>query len=331
MAENKNKKVDEAKTARAPESTSIEKSTGSPKSLSTNVRKRKKKTKDADKRMSIWGHLGELRRRLTIIAVTIGVASMVFYFLAPTFILFLLAPIEQYLPNPNNLPLKDLTNVLDALQGFTMRFYVGFVAAIVLTSPVWLWQILAFFLPALKAKERKWFIPTFAAGVSLFIIGVVFCYFVILDPAFEFLLGQTGEFANVFPNAANYVDTILLFLMAFGVAFELPLVIFYLTVFNIVPYKKLRKSWRVVYVFLLTLSAFITPDASPVTMVLMFGALVVLYEASLFLSRTVLAKRIKENEAREAAEAAEGRAATEAARAAKARAAASTGLSKSDA
>ncbi len=72
-----------------------------------------------------------------------------------------------------------------------------------------------------------------------------------------------------------------------------PIVIFYLVIFDVVPYKKLRGSWRGIYVGLLVFAAMVTPDASPVTMGLMFAALVALYEASLLLSRIVLAKRIK--------------------------------------
>jgi sec-independent protein translocase protein TatC len=90
--------------------------------------------------------------------------------------------------------------------------------------------------------------------------------------------------------------------MGFGIAFELPLVVFYLTVFNIVPYKKLRASWRVVYIVLMVVCAMVTPDANPVTMIMMFAAMAVLYEGSLFLSRIVLVRRL----AREKREGADG-------------------------
>lgn len=75
---------------------------------------------------------------------------------------------------------------------------------------------------------------------------------------------------------------------------------FFLAIFDIVPYKKLRGSWRVVYVVLMVISAMITPDASPVTMLLLFAAMIVLYEGSLLIARIVLARKIK----RQAAEAA---------------------------
>ena len=97
----------------------------------------------------------------------------------------------------------------------------------------------------------------------------------------------------------------MLFLIAFGIAFELPLVIFYLILFDIVPYQKLRSNWRVAYIALLVLSAVVTPDASPITMFIMFAALVALYEVSLFAARVALQRKIKRAAEREAAEAAE--------------------------
>ena len=169
------------------------------------------------------------------------------------------------------------------------------------TSPIILWQFLAFFLPALKPNERKWFIPTFAAGVVLFILGTVFCYLIILHPAFAWLTDQTSGLGTVVPNAASYIDVIIKFEIGFGIAFELPIIIFYLVIFNIVPYKKLRNSWRYIYVGLMGFSAMVTPDANPVTMILMFAALIALYEVSLLISRIVLAKRIKKQQEEELA------------------------------
>jgi len=101
---------------------------------------------------------------------------------------------------------------------------------------------------------------------------------------------------------SSYIDIIIKLEIAFGFAFELPLIIFYLVIFNIVPYKKLRGSWRTVYVALMILCAMVTPDASPVTMLLMFAAIIVLYELSLLAARVVLARRIKREALEEAEE-----------------------------
>ena len=242
-------------------------------------------------RMPLFDHLGELRMRLVRIVVCLLVGVCVFYFATPTMGQFLMIPIAEYLPKgPDGLP---SFMAIDPFEAFSTRFKISIWAAIVACSPVILWQLLAFFLPALKPNERKWFIPTFAAAVALFIVGTVFCYCIILNPAFQWLTDQAMGLGTVTPRMASYVDIIIKFELGFGVAFELPLVIFYLVVFNVVPDKKLRNSWRGIYVGLLVFCAIVTPDASPVTMALMFAALIVLYEVSLLLARIALGRRIK--------------------------------------
>ena len=242
-------------------------------------------------RMPLFDHLGELRMRLVRIVVCLLIGVCVFYFATPTMGQFLMIPISEYLPKgPDGLP---SFMAIDPFEAFSTRFKISIWAAIVACSPVILWQLLAFFLPALKPNERKWFIPTFVAAVALFIVGTVFCYCIILNPAFQWLTDQAMGLGTVTPRMASYVDIIIKFELGFGVAFELPLVIFYLVVFNVVPYKKLRDSWRGIYVGLLVFCAIVTPDASPVTMALMFAALIVLYEVSLLLARIALGRRIK--------------------------------------
>ena len=242
-------------------------------------------------RMPLFDHLGELRMRLVRIVVCLIIGVCVFYFATPTMGQFLMIPISEYLPKgPDGLP---SFMAIDPFEAFSTRFKISIWAAIVACSPVILWQLLAFFLPALKPNERKWFIPTFTAAVVLFIVGTVFCYCIILNPAFQWLTDQAMGLGTVTPRMASYVDIIIKFELGFGVAFELPLVIFYLVVFNVVPYKKLRDSWRGIYVGLLVFCAIVTPDASPVTMALMFAALIVLYEVSLLLARIALGRRIK--------------------------------------
>ena len=242
-------------------------------------------------RMPLLDHLGELRMRLVRIVVCLLGAAVILYLASPTLGQFLLAPIADFIPSDAE-GLAAL-QAIDPFEGFSTRFKIAVWAAVVATSPVILWQLLAFFLPALKPSERKWFVPTFAAAVTLFIVGVVFCYLVILNPAFEWLTNQAAGFGTVAPRMSTYIDIIIKFELAFGIAFELPLVVFYLVIFDIVPYKKLRDNWRVVYIALMVICAMATPDASPVTMLLMFAAMVALYEGSLLVSRVVLRKRIK--------------------------------------
>ncbi|MEG2850919.1 MAG: twin-arginine translocase subunit TatC [Raoultibacter sp.] len=254
-------------------------------------------------RMPLFDHLGELRMRLVRIVACLAVAVCVFYMATPTVAQFLLQPVWEFMPHDDQG--LALLNVFGAFDAFSVRFKISLWTSIVACAPVILWQILAFFLPALKPSERKWFVPTFAAATSLFIFGTVFCYLIILNPAFQWLTDQAQGFAQVMPEAKLWIDIIIKFELGFGFAFELPLIIFYLVMFDVVSYSKLRKSWRMVYLVLLIISAMVTPDASPVTMALMFAAMVVLYEGSLLIARLALGKRVKKQKEeleREAAE-----------------------------
>ena len=236
-------------------------------------------------RMPLLDHLSELRRRLTIIVVCVVITTLVIYMASPTLIQILIDPIRQFMPDGGKL------YVTTALGGFTLRFKVSAFFAVIVCCPIIIFQALGFFMPALKPSEQKWVAPTVAALVFLFFFGMLFCYFIILQATFGWMLDQTTDFAAVFANAEDYINIITLLELGFGAAFELPLIIFYLLVFHLVPYKTMREQWRYIYVGMLVASAVVTPDASPVTMFLMFAAVIVLYEASLFVARRVLIAR----------------------------------------
>lgn len=248
-------------------------------------------------RMPLMDHLGELRRRLVQVVVCLLIATCVLYMFTPYIVDFLINPISQYLSDGT-----ESLILTKPFEGFSLKFLVALFAAVIVCSPLIFWEILAFFLPALKPNERRYVVPTFFVAVFLFALGMVFGYGFCLRPTFAFLLGESGTLGTVFPVASDYIKFIMIFLVAFGVAFELPVVVFYLIMFDIISYSKMRSSWRVVYVVLLCLSAVVTPDASPVTMCILFAALIALYEASMLAARIALSRKIKKQREREAAE-----------------------------
>ena len=194
-------------------------------------------------------------------------------------------------PSPPDFVPDGKFYITTTLGGFGLRFSLAIKMAVVMCTPMIIWQILAFFLPALRPNERKWVVPTVLASTVLFFLGAIFCYFIIIPAGFEWLIGETSAVATALPDLENYVNMELLFMIGFGVAFELPLIIFYLSVFHIVSYAAFRGAWRYVYVGLLVGSAVITPDGSPVTLGLMYGALLSLYEISLAIARVVITAR----------------------------------------
>ena len=132
--------------------------------------------------------------------------------------------------------------ITTTLGGFGLRFSLAIKMAVVMCTPMIIWQILAFFLPALRPNERKWVVPTVLASTVLFFTGAIFCYFIIIPAGFEWLIGETSAVATALPDLENYVNMELLFMIGFGVAFELPLIIFYLSVFHIVSYAAFRSA-----------------------------------------------------------------------------------------
>jgi len=237
--------------------------------------------------MPFLEHLDELRHRLMVIAAVVLVGSTVLYFYAPQIYDFIMAPIIS-LPQLGGQPL----NIMGPFGTFSLRFTVALYGSLIIGSPIIIWQVLAFFLPALKPKERRYVIPTFFALIVFFATGVIFCYEVIMSTAFGWMVSQAWESVQVLPEARMYFSGATLLMLGFGIAFELPVIIFYLVAFNVIPYAKLRQNWRVSYVVLMITASIATPDWSPVTMGALFGALVLLYEGSMLFARVVLARRI---------------------------------------
>ena len=153
--------------------------------------------------MPIMDHLGELRRRLTIIVVSLLTVAVIVYFATPTLIDLMIDQIKEAMRG------GDLY-VLTALGGFTIRFKVAMFFSMIICTPIIIWEIMAFILPALKPKERKWVVPTVAALVALFFIGMIFCYYVIQPAAVGWLLDQSFEFAQNMADAEDYLNIYML-------------------------------------------------------------------------------------------------------------------------
>ncbi len=236
--------------------------------------------------MPFLSHLDELRKRAFLLFAVISVMTVAAYFFTDPIYRFVLAPVWPILKGGQPVAL----GVLDPMM---VRFGLAFWSAIVLSSPIIAWQLLSFLLPALKANERKWVLPTFFAMVILFAAGVWLCYWIILPASFAWLADQTGTIMKFMPQAGDMLSVVEFFLLGFGVAFQVPVIVFYLVYFGLVPYRVLRDNWRFVYVAITIIAAMITPDWSPVSMGALAIAMIVLYEASLLACRLFLARKIK--------------------------------------
>lgn len=250
-------------------------------------------------RMPFLQHFDELRKRAFVVFAFISVATVALYFFTNQIFKLILAPVWGILGD-GGMPVA-----LGVLDPMTVRFGLAFWSGIVVCSPLIVWEIMAFLLPALRPNERKWVIPTFISMVLLFAAGVAFCYILILPASFEWLAGQSGDIMRFMPQAKDMLTVVEFFLLGFGIAFQTPVVVFYLVYFGVVPYAKLRANWRIIYVAITIIAAGITPDWSPVSMGALALAMVALYELSMLVCRVMLARRIKRQNEAEQAELAE--------------------------
>jgi sec-independent protein translocase protein TatC len=261
-------------------------------------------------KMPFLSHLAEMRQRILVIAVTVGVGCLLMYPFTANILSWLFAPIAKYIP-------QEQIYITGPFEAFMFRFKIASYAALIFTSPVWLYQLLAFFLPALKEKERKFFLPTFFAIMVLFIAGNLFCHYVVLPPSFEWLMAQTtggaidvrvllhswfnigpatpavGVHLQVLPHASDFLGGVMLLMLAFGFTFELPVLLFFMMGIGFVKYHVLRKNWRYVYLGLITFASMATPDWSPITIGALFICVTVLYEVTMVCARVAFSDRIQ--------------------------------------
>lgn len=245
-----------------------------------------------DGSMTLIEHLYELRNRMFIAVLAIGsgaVLGFLWWGVAP----FGLSSLQDLLTRPycglpETLRLTPTAGQCQLLQtspfeAFTIRMQVGFAAGAVLTAPVWLYQIWAFITPGLHAPERKFALTFVGVASVLFAAGAVLAYFVV--PAGLVFLVGLGEGAFVTAlTGSSYIGFMLTLLVAFGVCFELPLLVVMLNRVGILPYTKLHAWQRGIVFGLVVLAAVATPGSDPFSMLALATALIVLFETSVLIA-----------------------------------------------
>ncbi len=212
-------------------------------------------------------HIQSLKKRLLIIAVTLGVAFATAFAYSSEMVAWLNRPF------PNQLVFYGPTEALFA------SIKVSFLAGIILSLPIIFYHVWKFIAPALLPKEQRWAIPLFLLAAFLFGLGLVFCNLVILPLVIDFFV-SFGMDRDITPalGVGTYIDFNVKFLLIFGCAFELPLVLTLLARAGIVSSATLAHYRKHAIMAALIISAIITPDATLFTMLLMAVPLMVLYE-----------------------------------------------------
>lgn len=229
-----------------------------------------------ERKMSFVEHLEELRLRLIISLAVVAVGATVCFFFAFSILDILKGPAG------------DIELVyLSPLEPFMAKFKIAIWAGLFFAMPIVLYETIAFLAPALKSTEKKYVYPAMIGMVVLFALGVFFGYEAVMPAGIKWLFGQAGGVLTPNLTVSMYISFAFMFLLAFGISFETPMVILLLVKLGAVSPQALRRNWRIAYLVILVFSAAVTPDWSPVTMAIMAVPMILLYELSVLAAKYV--------------------------------------------
>jgi len=235
--------------------------------------------------MSMMEHLEELRDRLIrsvgIFAV-ISIVAFIFFNAISDFLLSPLCALPAERLGPNGCDLI----VTGALEPVSVRLKVSALTAVVVGAPFFLYQIYAFVVPGLSTKEKKYALPFILLSSMFFLLGTTFAYLT-LPKGLDFLLALGGENFVPFFKAADYLNFVGLVFIAFGVTFELPLLVFFLGLAGVVSVEQLKGFRKGAIVSITLLSAVVTPSQDPFTMLAMAVPLYLFYEGTILALRLI--------------------------------------------
>jgi sec-independent protein translocase protein TatC len=251
---------------------------------------RRKPRRDHEGNMTLVEHLEELRTRLFYALGAIALASIAGWFLYEPVLHLLREPFcntVQSLPPQNRPPTGcrfiTLGGVLDPVA---VKLKVVVYLGLMLALPVVLYQFWAFVVPGLTRRERRLAVPFILSSSVLFGIGVAFAY-VTLPKALDFLLGFAG--ANVVPilTADKYLTFLMLVALSFGLSFEFPIVLIFLSIAGVISSRQMREWRRGAIMGIAVFAAVITPSADPYTMLAMMIPMVLFYEGAIIVARVM--------------------------------------------
>jgi sec-independent protein translocase protein TatC len=244
---------------------------------------------DSSGRMSFFDHLIELRRRLIHAAIAIVLGTGVGLLLSKHFIAFVVQPMHMALRSAG---LEDNLYYTSPAGYVSLVINLGLYLGIAIAMPYVLYQVWLFVAPGLFKHERNAVAGFIISSMFLFLCGLAFGYFIMLPTTLKFLIG----FANEGPikpliSINEYFDLTLMILLGLGIVFELPVLIFILSLFGIVTPKFLLKNFRYAMVIITVVAAIVTPTPDATTMLVFMAPMILLYFIGVLVSYVVLKRK----------------------------------------
>lgn len=223
--------------------------------------------------MPITEHLEELRRRILKCLAAIGVGFALSYSFASRIFDLLTWPLVQAMPEGSTLIYTSLQ------EAFVTYLKVSFFAGLFLAAPVVFYQAWKFVMPGLYPNERRYVLPFMAAAILFFLLGASFAFFVAFPFGFRFFLSFSTDHIRALPSMKEYLSLCMSLIIAFGVTFELPVVMFFLARMGVVTHRTLTKNRKYAILIIAIAAAVLTPP-DVLSMALLGVPLYALFELS---------------------------------------------------
>lgn len=234
------------------------------------------KPEPQEETQTIFEHLGELRYRLVRIAVTAAITTVVSFFFAERIIQLLLLPAGG---------LIDRLTVQSPPEAIANLMRVSVVVGIAIASPIIVYHVVRFLAPGLKPNEKRWLFTLLPFVAGMFIVGSGFAYFIMLPAMLPFLFSIASSVAKPDWRMDYYLPFVAQVMLAVGIIFELPLVVFFLAKVGVVDHRTLIRYWRQALLIIFVVAAVVTPTPDPLNQIIIAIPMILLYLFSIILAR----------------------------------------------
>lgn len=223
-------------------------------------------------------HIADLRKRLVISSISIIAMFFICFSFYEPILEWMMVPVKHALPAGTSMIAVEIQ------ETFFTAMKVAFFAGFILSLPVIFWQLWLFLAPGLYEHEKKLVIPFVFFATLMFLIGASFAYYIVVPIGFDFLIAFGNSVVNVLPSIGKYVGFFTKLMIGFGIAFELPVITFFLAKIGLVTDETLKGFFRYAVVLIFIVAAILTPP-DVISQILMALPLLFLYGVSIYIAK----------------------------------------------
>lgn len=223
-------------------------------------------------------HIADLRKRLTISTITVVVMFFACFSFYEPILEWMMAPVKHALPVGTSMIAVEIQ------ETFFTAMKVAFFGGFIISLPVIFWQLWLFLAPGLYDHEKKLVVPFVFFATLMFLLGASFAYYIVVPIGFDFLIAFGNSVVSVLPSIGKYVGFFTKLLIGFGIAFELPVITFFLAKIGLVNDQMLKDFFRYAVVLIFIVAAVLTPP-DVISQVLMAAPLLILYGVSIYIAK----------------------------------------------